>query len=503
MKIPFKSDKIEARQHQLFPSNIFDLLPENHDCFLYRDLFDQLDTSEIEAHYSHKGQHAYSPRKLVGILIYGYSHGVFSSRQLEKRCNEDLGFMYIAGLHCPNFRVLSDFRKNHGAFFQSCFKQTVQLALAMKLASLGHVSLDGSHFKANSSKHKAMSYKRLKEQEQALMADVEQLIEQAARCDAEEDAAYQNRTGYEVADDLKFKQQRLEKIQTAKAALEAREAELNPDKPIEDKKQISFADTDARIMSKKQAVTYAYNSQLSVDQDHQIIVGQHVSQKANDKQEVEPALAALKTSSGQLPEVMTLDNGYFSGNNLQALSDEKIEAYVSVGRGEASDAQTKLPESPQKLMKHDFDYDEKADCFICPNGQRLPLKRQDKAGRSFYQGEAAHCNVCPDKARCCESKKGEARTITTDDKESLRRAMREKMGQPQAKKIYKERKCIVEPVIGQIKNSGFRGFHLRGLTKVEGEFALVCSAHNLKKIVKAAFRGLVRPAPGQWIAIEA
>ncbi len=103
----------------------------------------QLDTSRIESQYSPLGQRTYHPRKIVDILIYGYSHGVFSSRQLEKRCNEDLSFMYIAGKDCPNFCVLSDFRKHHAPFYQECFVQTVKLAMAMKLASLGHVSLDG------------------------------------------------------------------------------------------------------------------------------------------------------------------------------------------------------------------------------------------------------------------------------------------------------------------------------------------------------------------------
>ena len=121
------------------------------------------------------GQRAYAPRQIVSILIYAYSHGVFSSRQIEKRCREDLGFMYLAGRNCPNFRVLSDFRKDHGGFFRACFKQTVQLALALGLVSLGHVSLDGSKFKANSSKHKAMSYGRLKEKEQELCEEIEAL----------------------------------------------------------------------------------------------------------------------------------------------------------------------------------------------------------------------------------------------------------------------------------------------------------------------------------------
>ena len=164
MKIPFKSSPVEFNQHLLFPSNIFNLLAKDHECYLYRDLFQQLDTSSLESTYKRAGQNAYHPKQVVSILIYSYSRGVFSSREIERRCNEDLAFMYIAQMNCPNFRVLSDFRKDNG----ECFKQTVQLAMELKLASLGHISLDGSKFKADSSKHKAMSYKRLKEKEQVL-----------------------------------------------------------------------------------------------------------------------------------------------------------------------------------------------------------------------------------------------------------------------------------------------------------------------------------------------
>ena len=202
MSISFKTSPIEFNQHLLFPSNIFNLLAEDHECYLYTDLFEQLDSSAVESSYKVKGQNAYHPRLIVSILIYAYSRGVFSSRQIERRCREDLSFMYISQMNCPNFRVLSDFRKIHGAFFQDCFKQTIKLALALKLASLGHISLDGSKFKANSSKHKAMSYGRLKEKEQALCAEIDALIEQAKRCDLEEDRAYQERTGYELPEDL-------------------------------------------------------------------------------------------------------------------------------------------------------------------------------------------------------------------------------------------------------------------------------------------------------------
>ena len=139
--------------------------------------------------------------------------------------------------------------------------------MELKLASLGHISLDGSKFKADTSKHKAMSYGRLQEKEQALSVEIADLIEKAKRCDQDEDRAYQDKTGYEIPEDLKFKQDRLAKIKAAKKALEQREEQLNPGKAIEDKKQICFADTDARIMGKNGCFDYAYNAQINVDVD--------------------------------------------------------------------------------------------------------------------------------------------------------------------------------------------------------------------------------------------
>jgi len=212
-------------------------------------------------------------------------------------------------MNCPNFRVLSDFRKDHGDFFQDCFKQAVKLALELKLASLGPISLEGSKFKANTSKYKVMSYGHLKEKEQALSAEIDELIEKANRCDQDEDKAYQDKTGYEIPEDLTFKQDRLANIKAAKKALEQREEQLNPGKAIADKKPISFADTEARIMGKKGGFDYAYNARISVDADLQIIVGRHISQNANDKQAVEPALQALKDSTGRWPEKLSADNG--------------------------------------------------------------------------------------------------------------------------------------------------------------------------------------------------
>ena len=191
------------------------------------------------------------------------------------------------------------------------------------MASLGHVSLDGSKFKASTSKHKAMSYGRLKAKEKELTDEIEELIAKAAECDNEEDKEYQDKNGYEIPEELKIKEKRLTKIKEAKQALEEREHALNPGKKIDDKKQISFADQEARIMGKKGDFDYSYNGQISVDEDNQIIVGQHLSQNANDKREVDPALEEIKETTGHLPDKMSLDNGYMSGNNLESFEGKE------------------------------------------------------------------------------------------------------------------------------------------------------------------------------------
>jgi len=503
MSKPFKKRPDEFNQRLLFPTNVFDLLPSDHECYLYADILKQLDTSEIEKTYSPIGQRAYHPRLIVSILIYAYSRGIFSSREIEKRCNEDLSFMFVAEMNCPNFRVLSDFRKNNADFFEDCFKQSVLLALELGLASLGHVSLDGSKFKADTSKHKAMSLKRLKEKEKELMEEIEVLIQKAHKCDEEEDKEYKEKTGYEIPEDLKHKEERLSKIQEAKEALIKREEELNPEKPIDDKKQISFADFEARIMGKKgSGFDYQYNGQICVDGDSQIIVAQFISQNVNDKKEMDSAISKILETTGKLPSKISADNGYMSGDNLESLEALELDAYVATNKGEKK-TKVLLEESNRQLTKADFKYNEQDDCFICPGDQTLILKSKSKDGSKIYQGSYETCSVCKYKNRCCKSKKGEARTINTDDKEPLRQKMNEKMELESSKEIYKQRKVIVEPVFGQIKNTGFRGFNVRGLEKVGGEFSLVCTVHNMKKIIKAVVKGVLCSESGKLKRIMA
>ncbi|MFT6030555.1 MAG: transposase [Oleiphilaceae bacterium] len=224
-------------------------------------------------------------------------------------------------------------------------------------------------------------------------------------------------------------------------------------------------------MGGKDGSDYRYNGQISVDQDNQIIVEQHVSQKSNDKQEVESALERIRETTGQLPEKMSLDNSYMSRDNLEALEGMEVDDYIATDRSEKL-GKSDLDESTHKLVKADFKYTASENFFTCPVGQKLPLVKRHNS-TFIYQGGASVCDQCPYKSRCCQSKKGEARTITTDDKEEIRGRMNEKMAKETSKEIHKARKIIVEPVFGQIKNSGFRGFSVRGKDKVAGEFSLV------------------------------
>ena len=243
---------------------------------------------------------------------------------------------------------------------------------------------------------------------------------------------------------------------------------------------------------------YRYNAQISVDSDSQIIVGQHLSQNANDKQELKPALEQVEQTTGRLPAKMSADNGYMSGANLEALEGSSVDAYIATDKGEKKN-KTPLSQSQRRLVKADFEYDETSNSFTCPGGQRLEMKRESKDGTRIYQGDAQVCANCPYHSRCCQSKNGSARSITCDDKEPLRQRMNTKMEQEDAKVVYQQRKVIVEPVFGQIKNGGFRGFSVRGKDKAAGEFSLVCAVHNIKKIAKAMIEGVVRPEYGKLV----
>ena len=421
----------------LLPPSLRDWLPEDHLAYFVSDVVDNLDLSAMEAVYGteKRGQPPYDPLMMTKVLVYGYCIGVFSSRRIEKRLVEDIAFRVLAADNQPNFRTISDFRKIHLQTLAGLFEQVLKIALEAGAMKVGRVALDGTKVKANASKHKAMSHDRMLEKEKQLKAEVQQLLEQAEAADAEEDARHgKDRRGDELPEELARRETRLKKIREAKRALAARarekaEAEGSDPKQAKpkEKDQYNFTDPESRIMKGADGFVQAYNAQAAVEPDLQLIVGQTVTQAANDKEQLLPMVEAIQEQSGQRPEEILADSGYCSEKNLEGLEsadqpEQKINGYIATER-----------------QKHD-EYKEP-----CPRG---PLPQD----------------------------------ATRVDR--MRRKLKTKAG----KAVYAARKAIVEPVFGQIKQArGFRQFLLRGLEKVRGEWSLVCLTHNILKLYRLCY----------------
>jgi transposase len=208
-------------QDFLLPPSLREWLPENHLIYFVSDVIDTVDLSAMDAVYGEeqRGQPPYDPRMMTKLLVYGYCVGVFSSRRIERRLSEDIAFRVLAAGNAPNFRTISDFRKVHLATLEGLFEQVLRIALQAGAMKLGRVALDGTKVKGNASKHKAMSYGRMKEKERQIRAEVRELLAQAEAADAEEDALYgAEQRGDELPEELQRRETRLQKIRQAEGA---------------------------------------------------------------------------------------------------------------------------------------------------------------------------------------------------------------------------------------------------------------------------------------------
>jgi transposase len=424
-------------QDLLLPPSLREWLPENHLVYFVSEVVDQLDLSGMYAVYEQekRGQPPYDPRLMTKLLVYGYCTGVFSSRRIQKRMQEDIPFKVLAAGNEPDFRTISDFRKIHIATLEKLFEQVLAMALECGAIKLGRVSLDGTKLKANASKHKAMSYARMKEKQQQLREEVQQLLEQAAAADEAEDRQYGDTRGDELPEELQRRETRLARIKQAKKVVEQRArdkaaeegknaAEAKRAKP-DDQDQYNFTDPESRILKSADGFVQGYNAQAAVEPELLLIVGQSVTEAANDKQQLKPMVELIEQQSGQRPEAILADSGYCSEQNLEHLDsaeqpERKIEGFIATGK--------------QKHGEH-----------------RLPAKR----GRLPKDATKV---------------------------ERMKRKLQTKVG----KAVYAARKCVVEPVFGQIKQArGFRQFLLRGKKKVKGEWALLCLTHNVLRLYAA------------------
>jgi transposase len=423
-------------QSLLLPPSVHEFVPADHLAHFVRDVVrESLDLSAIvESYQEDRGYPPYDPRMMTALLLYGYSRGVYSSRRLAQACEERMDFMAVTAMNRPDFRTIAEFRRRHLAALAGLFEQVLRLCRRAGLVRLGHVALDGTKVKANASKHKAMSYERMVKAEPELAAEIAGWLEAAEAADTAEDASFgADRRGDELPGWVADKQQRLEKIRAAKAALEAEAEAAAEEKARQPKKyrggrkpktppgtpkpsaQRNFTDPESRIMKAKDGFIQGYNAQAGVDAAHQVIVAQALTENAADNGQLVGLLDAIVASTGRQPREVSADVGYCSEDNLRALQERRIRGYIATGR-----------------QKH-------------PDG-----------GERQRRGP-------------------------------LVEAMRKRLKRGGRRSRYRLRKQVVEPVFGQIKQArGFRQFLLRGIEKVSGEWALLCTVHNLLKLHKAS-----------------
>jgi transposase len=423
-------------QSLLLPPSPCDWLAEGHLAHFISDMIDQLDLSAFYGRYEGDGRRKqpYEPRMMLKVIVYSYMTGTFSSRKIVRRIDEDIAVRYLAAGNRPSHRTICDFRVDHLDAFSSLLVQIIRIAQEAGLVKLGRIAIDGSKVRANASKHKAMSYDRMKSEEEKLEKEIADMLGQAAEEDAREDAEYgPDRRGDELPEELQRRESRLQKIREARARLEQRQKEQDTeagrsegdDDPAKRKKggnpfkrkfgvpaekaQENFTDSESRIMNSTEGFQQCYNTQIAVDADSQLIVAADVTQNAADSGSLLPMVDLVEQNCGTTPEQCLADAGYKSEAAFVELEKKKIDAYVALGReGKKVTTQTKLPATQQ---------------------------------------------------------------------------MREKLASPPGDAAYRRRKAIVEPVFGWIKNVlGFRRFSLRGIRKVAGEWALVCLVINLKRM---------------------
>ncbi len=443
----------DQRQVFLLPPSLDDWLPDGHTArFVSEVVDDMLDLSAVYASYTNKtGAPPFDPRMMLKLVVYAYSTGVTSSREIERRCQVDVAFRWLSANTAPDYRSVSRFRRRHLAALDDLFGQVLVLCANAGLVKLGRVALDGTKLEASASKHTAMSYGRLVTRIFEVEAEVARMLAEAEAIDAAEDAEFgADRRGDELPAELRTREGRLAKMREAKAAIEAEAAERaaadaadkaraagNNDDDIaaaaseaarlatpRAKTQRSFTDPDARMMKTNRGFVYAYNAQAAADEFSQVILAGYLTQAPTD---INQLLAMLKRINLALaaaglgsPKRTLADAGYCSTANLDQAADTGHDVLIATGRLKHNE---KVPDAPRGRI---------------PNN------------------------------------------ATT--RERMARRLRTKQGRAD----YARRKAIIEPVFGQMKVRQNAGqLRLRGLAGAQGEFTLHAICHNLRKLANA------------------
>jgi len=437
----------DVDQHELFPPAFRDLVPVGHLVhFVRRVVAEDLDLSAIYAGYdSSRGQPPYHPGLMTALLLYGYCRGTYSSRKIEMACEERLDFRALVGSERPDHSTIAEFRRRHRDALGSLFVQVLALCRDAGLAKLGHVSLDGTKMAANASKHSVMSYKRMKKVEPELAKQVRDWLDAAQQEDDAEDAEHgEGKRGDEMPEHLQQKVRQLAKIRAAKARLEA-QAQAEKER-VEAERAARQAQQGGKLRGPKPKA---------------------LDGLPKDKAQsnfTDPESRILKTA-----------NGYEQGYNAQAAVDAESQVIVAQSlSNEQSDSNKLAPMVDQvKANLGRLPEQLSADAGYCSESNIAALQERNVDGY-IATGRQKHGTPSPT-------------SNAQANQAPLATAMREKLRDGGWDSPYRLRKHTVEPVFGQIKEArGFRRFLRRGLGNVQGEWALLCTVHNLLKLAGAS-----------------
>lgn len=465
MQSKFKT--IEKDQLFLLPPTIGDFIPEGHLARVVSEIVDTFDTVKIEERYSYQGQKSYHPKLLIKLWIYGYATGALSGRKIATKCETDTAWMYLAGMHRPDFRTINDFRKDNLKSFEGYFIAVIKLCRELGMANVGTIALDGTKIRANASTRKMMDKDMYIQWLGKVEDELTRLTKEADRINESEDKALKDQRGDELPKEIRKKEVLRKKIQEAIEELKNR-----------DGGRANLTDVDVRLIKSAGQIKPNYNCQGAVTEDG-ILVGAYVSTNASDKEQLMPLITQVEENTGQRVETVLADSGYSSYANYEWLEDQKKTAYIPDQEHENRD---KLKEEPYD--KSNFIYSPEKDKYVCPAGKDLIfsgiyLSRIRKQKARVYKG--TQCSACQVKTDCTRAV---ARQLYQDVREPLREKVRKLLDSPQGKHIYKQRMTMIEPIWGNIKfNKLITMFHLRGLNKVNGEWMLIALASNIQKLM--------------------
>ena len=459
----------QPQQFTFFFANPKDILGENHLCFIVDDIVEHLDLSTLPNKQGTVGAPCYDYRLLIKLLFYGYATGAFSSRKLMRSAQENIAYLYLSRQQVPNFRTISDFRKNYSDFLEECFVNIVTSAHEIGLVKIGMVSLDSTKIRANASNQKTFSQKELEEQKKRIA----QAIDEAIKIDEEEDKLYgKDKTGDELPEDIRDQKKRLEKIKKA----------LNKAKKLK-KEKINTTDHDANFMKDSKVIQTNYSCQLAVDNKTKLILSKEVTTKVADTDALKIQVEAIENSFKKIPKELLADSGYYSVNNITYLEDRHIKGYIP-HQDDARNMKNKFKGKENPFDKKFFEYNRSKDQYRCPEGMTLNKKTiQFKKGLTLYQ--AKDCQQCVKKDLCLRGKAKLRYIARYTTKENLITKMRNRLITKAGKEKYAQRAPTAETPFAHFKkNLEFRQFLCRGLPRVSTEFTLLCIGYNIRKIAQ-------------------